>query len=137
MARYDGILAPFRDVEAEVLDVIEAYFASRGETVYTGDQTPADKRLLEVLPFIRVGRTGGAPVRGDEHTDRAVVDVDVLAGKRSDALRIAKLIEQLFMSRPKPVDDCNVLMSAQRVPWVEGVSNIVRMYASYQLSFRR
>jgi hypothetical protein len=134
---YDKILPPYRDVEAEVLDLIEAYFAGRGETVYTGDQTPADARLDKSLPFIRVGRTGGAPIRGDEHTDRAVVDIDVLAGRRSDALRISKLIEQLLMSRPKPIDDCNVLMSAQRVPWVEGVSTIVRMYASYQLSFRR
>jgi hypothetical protein len=134
---YDGVLPPFLDEELEVMNLLEAYFTSLGEAVYTGDQTPNDKRLAEVLPFIRVGRVGGAPVRGDEHTDRPVVDIDVLAGTRADAKRIAKLVEQFLMSRPKPIDDCNVLMSPQRVPWVEGVSGIVRMYASYHLSFRR
>jgi len=133
----EGVLPPFRDEEAEVLDLIEAYFAVEGTTVYTGDQTPEDSPIDQVLPFIRVGRVGGAPIRGSEHTDRPVIDIDVLATTRAEAKRLGKLIEQLLLSAPHPIDDCNVLIGAQRVPWVEGVSSIVRMYASYQLSFRR
>ncbi len=132
----EGILPPFRDEEAEVLTIIETYFAGLQRTVYTGDQTPEDTPLDEVLPFIRVGRVGGAPIRGSEHTDRPVIDIDVLASTRREAKEIGKLIEQLLLSAPHPIDDCNVLMSSQRVPWVEG-SPVRRMYASYQLSFRR
>jgi len=131
----EGILPPFRDEEAVAMDAIERYFQLLGETVHLGDQTP-DEGLESRLPFIRVGRTGGAPIRGGEHTDRPVVDVDVLAGSRAEAKRIANLIEQLLMSTPHPIDHCNVLMGPQRIPWVEG-SPIRRMYASYHLSLRR
>ena len=133
----DKLLGVFRDEEAVVLDLIEGYFAKLNRVVYTGDQTPADTSLDQVLPFIRVGRTGGAPIRGSEHTDRPVIDIDVLADTRREAKEIGKLIEQLLLSAPHPIDDCNVLMSSQRVPWVENSSRIQRMYSSYQLSFRR
>lgn len=132
----DRILPVFPDEEAIVLDQIEAYFASRGRLIHTGDQTPGDDDLADVLPFVRVGRTGGAPIRGSEHTDRPVIDIDVLAKTRAEAKAIAKEIEQLLMARQGKIDDCNVLMSAQRVPWVEG-QPIRRFYASYQLSLRR
>lgn len=133
----DGILPIFRDEEAVVLDQIEAYYRDENpRTVYTGDQTPNDDDLVDVLPFIRIGRVGGAPRRGDEHTDRPVIDVDVLAKTRAEAKQIAKEIEQLLLAARHPIDTCNVLMSAQRVPWVEGVP-IRRFYASYQLGLRR
>lgn len=131
----DRILPVYRDEEAVVLDAIETYFSTIGTTVYTGDQVP-DNSLETQLPFIRVGRTGGAPIQGAEHTDRPVVDIDVLASTRAEAKLIAKQVEQLLLSRPHPIDKCNVLMSPQRVPWVEGVP-IRRMYASYHLSLRR
>jgi len=131
----DKILPPFRDVEAIVLDQIDALFEWTAGT-HSGDQTPGDDDLDHILPFVRVGRTGGAPIRGSEHTDRAVLDVDVFASTRAEAFQIAKRVEQLLMARRAPLDDVNVLMSPQRVPWVEGVP-IVRLYASYQVSTRR
>ena len=131
----DRILPVYRDEELVVLEQIQAYFFSKGRTVYTGDQVP-DDNLESQLPFIRVGRTGGAPIQGAEHTDRPVVDVDVLAETRAEAKQIAKEIEQLLLSRPHPIDKANVLMSPQRVPWVEGIP-IRRFYASYHLSLRR
>lgn len=133
----DKILPVFRDEEAVVLDQIEAYYRDENpRTVYTGDQTPNDDDLVDVLPFIRVGRVGGAARRGDEHTDRPVIDIDVMASTRAEAKAIAKEIEQLILARRHPIDTANVLMAAQRVPWVEGMP-IRRFYASYQLALRR
>lgn len=133
----EKMLPVYRDEEAVILDQIEAYYRDeKPRAIHTGDQTPGDDDLEDVLPFVRVGRTGGAPIRGSEHTDRPVIDVDVLASTRAEAKAIAKEIEQLLMARRHPLDDCNVLMSPQRVPWVEG-TRIVRFYASYQASLRR
>jgi hypothetical protein len=133
------ILPVYRDEEEVVLDQIEAYYTGR-RFVELGDQTPDDESLLSVLArveaFIRVGRTGGAPIRGATHTDRPVIDIDVLSNTRAVAKQVAKEIEQLLMAERHPIDSCNVLMGPQRVPWVEG-SPVVRMYASYQLSLRR
>lgn len=131
----DKILPVYRDAEAVALDQIEAHFEWQ-PGVHTGDQTPADEALEAALPFVRVGRTGGAPIRGSEHTDRPVIDIDVFASTRSESFRIAKEIEQLMLARRHPFDDVNVLMSPQRIPWVDGVP-IVRFYASYQASLRR
>ena len=131
----DKILPIFRDVEAIILDQIDALF-EWAPGAHSGDQTPGDDDLDAVLPFIRVGRTGGAPIRGSEHTDRAVIDVDVFASTRAEAFELAKRVEQLLMARRAPLDDANVLMSPQRVPWVEGIP-ITRFYASYQVSTRR
>lgn len=131
----DKILPVFRDEEAVVLDQIDAFFEwTPGE--HSGDQTPADEALDAALPFVRVGRTGGAPVRGAEHTDRPVIDIDVFARTRAEAKSLAKRIEQLMLSRQHPLDDVNVLMSPQRIPWVDGLP-IVRFYSSYQCSLRR
>lgn len=131
----DKVLPVYRDVEAVVLDQIDELFDWEAGD-HSGDQTPADEDLEAALPFVRAGRTGGAPVRGDEHTDRPVIDIDCFATTRAEAIGMAKRIEQMLLSRRKPIDDCNVLMSPQRVPWVEGVP-IVRFYSSYQLSLRR
>lgn len=120
------------------MGVIDAYFADRDETVYTADQTPddgLDTMLADGGAFVRVGRVGGAP-SGDEHTDRPVIDIDVLAGTRAVGKAVSNLVQQLLMSKPHPIDHCNVLMSPQRVPWVEG-STVRRFYASYQLGLRR
>jgi hypothetical protein len=128
---------PFRDETKEVLDIIKAYFAAPGpeqRTIFTGDQTPTS--LEGKLPFIRADSVGGSTRPGAEHTDRPVVDVDVLATTRAEAKRIAQVIEQLLLSRPHPIDSCSVLMRPQRVEWVEGVP-IRRFYASYHLGLRR
>jgi len=131
----DKILPPFRDEEAIVLDQIDAFFEWE-PGVHSGDQTPADEELEAALPFVRVGRVGGAPIRGSEHTDRPVIDIDVFAKTRRESKALAKQIEQLLMASRHPLDDVNVLMSPQRVPWVDGIP-IVRFYASYQASLRR
>lgn len=130
------ILGPYRDEEVVVLDLIEAYFGvgqPNERVIYTGDEKSTDN---SELPFVRVGRVGGAPRPGAEHTDRPVIDVDVYASTRAEAKEIAKLIEQLLLSRPHPIDYCNVLMSPQRVQWVAGIP-VRRFYASYHLGLRR
>jgi hypothetical protein len=132
---YEGMLPPFRDDEAVVLDQIDALFDWE-PGAHSGDQTPGDEDLERVLPFVRAGRAGGAAIRGSEHTDRPVIDVDVFARTRAEAKQIAQRIEQMLLAAQHPIDDVNVLMGPQRVPWVEGVP-IVRMYASYQVSLRR
>ncbi len=131
----EKLLPIFRDEESVILDQIDALYGWE-PGVHSGDQTPGDKALEASLPFVRAGRTGGAPIRGSEHTDRPVIDIDVFAATRGEAKQIAKEIEQMLMASRHPLDDVNVLMSPQRVPWVEGVP-IVRFYASYQASLRR
>jgi len=135
MGLYEGMLPIFRDEETIVLNQIDELFGwEEGE--HSGDQTPADQDLDKVLPFVRVGRVGGAPIRGAEHTDRPVIDIDVFAKTRAEAKFMAQLIEQLMLSAKHPLDEVNILMSPQRVPWVDG-SPIVRFYASYHASLRR
>jgi hypothetical protein len=135
MTQYAGVLPPFRDEEAEVLDIIEAYFAdpAHTRTVYTGNETPEGDDLQTSLPFIRVGRAGGNSSAID---DNPVTDIDVLARTRREAKDIAQELQQLMMSCPHPIDTCSVLMAPQKVEWQEG-SPIRRFYASYHLSLRR
>lgn len=133
--QYDGMLPVFRDEEAVVMDLIEAYYAAKPETVYTGIETPDEDTEIK-LPFIRVGRVGGATARGAEHTDRPVVDVDVLAATRADGKRISNEIQQLLLSTPHPIDRCGVLIGPQKIPWVEGIP-VRRYFASYHLDLRR
>jgi hypothetical protein len=135
---YDGILPIFRDEELEVINILKAYFAGKTvpETLHYGTETPSDEALEGVLPFVRIGRVGGAPARGAEHTDRPVIDVDVLAATRAAAKRISNEIEQLLISKPHPIDNCNVLIGPQKIPWVEGIP-IRRYFASYHLDLRR
>jgi hypothetical protein len=131
----EGILPVFRDEEMEVINLIKAYYAAKSQTVYTGIETP-DTDLQTKLPFIRVGRVGGAPARGSEHTDRPVVDVDVFSSTRAEAKLMSNEILQLLLSAPHPIDNCNVLIGPQKLPWVEGIP-IRRMFASYHLDLRR
>lgn len=133
---YDGIMPPFRDEEAELFELIDKYLEAKWpDPVYSGDETP-DAGLDGKMPYVRLGRVGGATRPGAEHTDRPVVDVDVYASTRRDAKRIAQLIEQFLISCPHPIDSCTVLMAPQRVTWVEGVP-VRRFYASYHLGLRR
>jgi hypothetical protein len=132
---YDGILPVFKDEEMEVINLVKAYYASRSKTVYTGIETP-DEDLASKLPFIRIGRVGGAPARGAEHTDRPVIDVDVFASTRAEAKLMSNEILQFLLSSPHPIDNCNVLIGPQKLPWVEGIP-IRRMFASYHLDLRR
>lgn len=131
----EGMLPIFRDEEREVITLIKAFYLNKGETVYMGIETP-DTDLESKLPFIRVGRVGGAPARGAEHTDRPVVDIDVFASTRAVAKRIALECQALLMATPHPIDRCNVLIGPQKLPWVEGFP-IVRLFASYHLDLRR
>lgn len=134
----DKMQPNFRDEERVVLDIIGEWYNPAGypPVVYTGTETKAGKEFERSLPFVRVGRTGGAPRRGEEHTDAPVVDIDVLATTRAEAKDIAATIQQLLLSRPHPIDTCNVLMAPQKVEWQEG-SPIRRFYASYHLALRR
>lgn len=135
MPLFEGILPEYRDEEAVVLDQIDALFDWQ-PGVHSGDQTPADEDLEDALPFVRAGRAGGAPIRGEEHTDRPVVDIDCFAKTRAEARGMARRIEQMLLAAQHPIDNVNILMGPQRVPWVDGIP-IVRFYASYQLSLRR
>ena len=135
---HDGMLPAFRDAEDVVLDLLEGFFNPAGydRVVWMDTETFDGDRFEHSLPFIRVGRTGGAPRRGDEHTDAPVIDIDVLATTRREAKQIADTIQQLLVSTPYPIDVCNVLMSPQKVGWQEG-SPLRRFYASYHLALRR
>lgn len=127
---------PFRDEEAAVLDILEAYFAVEGTTIHADTETPNANvfaSLLRTGVIVRVARVGGA---SQDVNDNPVVDVDVLASTRTEAKRVAQLIEQLLLSCPAPIDATNVLMSPQRVEWQEG-SEVRRFYASYHLTLRR
>jgi len=132
---YDGMLPPFRDVEDEVLDLLEAFFNPEGydRVVYMDTETYEGERFHQSLPFIRVGRTGG-PSR--QHSDAPVVDIDVLAMTRREARDIAVTVMSLLESTPHPIDTCSVLMAPQKVKWQEG-SPVRRFYASYHLALRR
>ena len=135
MSLYDGILPVYRDEEMEIINLIKAYYAAKSKTIYIGIETP-DEDLSTKLPFIRIGRVGGAPARGEEHTDRPVIDVDVFAATRSEAKTISNEILQLLLSAPHPLDYCYVLIGPQKLPWVEGIP-IRRMFASYHAGLRR
>ncbi len=134
MSLFDGVLPPYRDAELVVVRAIQAWFSvNYAAPVKVGTLTLPGERFESSLPFIRVGRVGGAPI---DNSDRPVIDVDVLAETRDQAYTIAQLVMQLMMSAPHPIDDCRVLMAPQRVEWVEG-STVRRFYASYQLGLRR
>jgi hypothetical protein len=133
---YDGILPIFRDEEDEVLDLLEAHFD--GRDLVFGTETPDN--LPEVLAgadaFVRIGRVGGATQ--DNVSDRPVVDVDVLGITRRKAKDTAKEIEQFLVSKPHPIDSCNVLIAPQKVEWAEQTErNVKRYFASYHLNLRR
>lgn len=131
----DKILPPYPDEEQVVMDLVKAWFSFDGypQTVYTGTETLEPPFFEQKLPFVRVGRVGGSPA---EHTDRPVVDVDVFARTRKEAKALANDIQQLLLATPHPIDACRVLMSPQKVEWVEG-SSVRRFYASYHLALRR
>jgi GrpB-like predicted nucleotidyltransferase (UPF0157 family) len=97
-----------------------------------------EKMLRESWPFfVRVSRVGGASPDGV--TDRPVIDIDVLSTSRNTARNVAVRIEQFFLTRPHPIDRCNILMAPQMVPWVsrDAETTVRRFYASYHLSMRR
>ena len=123
------------DEERIVMDIIEKWFNEPGyaPVVYTGTETIAGRAFEASLPFVRVGRTGGAPDGPDDHP---VVDIDVLAMTRNEAKDIALTIMSLLETKPYPIDELNVLMAPQKVEWIEG-SPIRRFYASYHLTLRR
>lgn len=135
---FEGMLPAYKDAEVVVMDILEAWFNPPGypKVVTIDGETYSGDRFHANLPFIRVGRTGGAPRRGDEHTDAPVIDIDVLATTRAEAKDIADTVLALLESEPHPIDLCNVLMAPQKVEWQEG-SPIRRFYASYHLALRR
>lgn len=55
-----------------------------------------DNNLLEELPTVQVGRVGG----GDDsfRLDRALVDVDVYAATRGDAIQLAAAVRGLLLT---------------------------------------
>lgn len=140
---FDGILPIFRDEEDEVMDLLESYFSDEllgNRSIAVGTETPDNlpAALVGVEAFVRIGRVGGASVRGDEHTDRPVVDVDVLGMRRRNAKDIAKMIEQFLHSKPHPIDSCSTLIAPQKVEWAEATEpGVKRYYASYHLNLRR
>lgn len=135
---YDGILPIFRDEEDELLPLIRDYFATLDLTIALGTETPDDlpAALAGVDVFVRIGRVGGATQ--DNISDRPVVDVDTLGLVRRKTKDAARLIEQFLISKPHPIDSCNVLIGPQKVEWAEATEpNVKRYYASYHLNLRR
>jgi hypothetical protein len=60
----------------------------------------------------------------------------VFSSTRAEAKLMSNEILQLLLSAPHPIDNCNVLIGPQKLPWVEGIP-IRRMFASYHLDLRR
>lgn len=127
---------PFPDVEVAVMDGIEAAFpALVGRTVTV---TPADlqTRLTTGL-VVRVGLVTG---RDDRFTNYAVVDVDVFARTRADALGTAEQIRQWLLGYPRAVgtaviDVVTTETAPTPAPWED--ENVRRYLATYRISTRR
>lgn len=108
------------------------------------------KNLQDTLPFVRVTKPSGSD---DRITDRATIDVDVFAGTRVEALRIANVIREHLTSQPHRaqipegvmvLDRARTLISPFEPPPPSPTSdgtvmdpNIRRVAASYSISARR
>lgn len=78
------------------LDLIEWLQAKAGPDVVVRDEV--DNKLLNELPTIQVQRL---PAGGDDgfRLDRALVDVDVYAATRGEALDLAKLVRGWLLTQ--------------------------------------
>lgn len=119
----------FLDVQAVLVDELEALVG----TGHTGVETPAN--LADVLPFVRIRRTGGP---SDRLNDYASIDIDVFAALYTAAELLAERVRQHLCGPPPPVStldriDCDI--GPRELPWGDGT--VRRWGASYSVVSRR
>lgn len=120
---------PYPDIEA----LLVAYLADRtGERVVT--DLPAN--LDDILPVIRVSRSGGAD--SDYKLDRSSVDVDVFAGNRVDAAALAgEVRDVLRIDLPNSVTPSGVVtgvVTSIAPTWLPDPNvTLRRFHASYEV----
>lgn len=124
----------FPDIEAGLLDWLDATFPELAGGGHTGTETPADLDLR--FPFVRV-----VLVTGDDDgvTDRSVVDIDVFDRTRV-ALALAEKIRTALTVYPPVVggvilDTAFTEVRPRRLPWPDEQTR--RWGATYRLSARR
>lgn len=97
--------------------------------------------LAEKLPYVSVELVDGVQ---DFFESNPVVDIDVFAGSRAEAKRVAAAIVMGFLRYPRSVqvkdvvvtiDSVSILTSPVKRPWED--SNIRRQSATIQFSVRR
>jgi hypothetical protein len=95
-----------------------------------------DTTLSTKLTFVRVMRIGG---QDDGVTDRAVVDIDVLAATRGQAWLVAERIRAGLQPRTRAgaaiIDSVRTSVSPRQLPWSN--DNIKRYSATYGITLRR
>lgn len=100
----------------------------------TGGQTPAN--LEELLPFIRILRTGGS---SDHVSDRPIVWVDVFAATYAAGEVLAEQVRQRLVGPPPPIpalDKVRCDTAPRELPW--GDPAVVRRFqAIYAITTRR
>ncbi len=101
---------------------------------HTGGQTPAG--LEELLPFIRILRTGGP---SDQTSDHPIVEVDVFAATYAAGERLAEQVRQRLVGPPPPIpvlDKVRCDIAPRELPW--GDPAVVRRFqAIYAITTRR
>lgn len=122
---------PFPDVEAAVLDLLEAWYG-----VNCGTSTPAD--LEQIVPFVRVGLVAGAD---NGVSDYSVVDIDVFTARRQQGYDLAEDIRYRLTVSPRAtglapvIDRVRTETKPFPAPWEN--ENVRRRLATYRISARR
>lgn len=120
----------FPDAQAVLVDLLEQ-FTGPGRT-----DTETPDNLLEVLPFIRVLRSGGL---SDRVSDHARVEVDVFATTYAQAEETAEAVRQYLIgtplrSGPAVIDRVQCDQGPVEKPWAPGIR---RFGATYSIVSRR
>ena len=125
-------MGPFPDTERN-LDHLLADLA--GGLTNIGIETPGN--LATRARYIRVHRFGGAD---DGLTDLSVVDIDVFAPNRTDAITTAEAVRDRLLDGPHHVDGAvldqvTTSTAPREIPWSGG--DVRRWAATYRVSARR
>lgn len=126
--------APYPDIESAVVDMLVDLVAGCD---HIDTVTPAD--LQDVMPYIRVMRTGGPD---DGFTDNAVVAIDTFAATRDASRTLAEAIRQRLTTPTTPVtsgvkfDWVTTATGPNEVPWADD-QTVRRFAAVYHVPARR
>lgn len=120
--------APWPDLEAAVIELLS-------DLGTCGVVAPSN--LQSELPFIRIVRSGG---NDDRITDTAKVDIDVFAAARSDAITLARTVQQRMLSFPHSqtgcvIDRVETSLAPSVVPWTNTL--VALATATYTVTARR
>lgn len=123
-------LADWPDVERAVGDFLAPLGA-------TGSETP--QALQSQVPYLRIGRTGGAD---DRTTDRANVSIDVFAADADTARQVAGQVRQMLLLKLPAVTAHGVIdwASTNSAPFMTPPTdsdNLRLCAANYTVSMRR